>query len=496
MLKQKFVLHFATGVIGQVLTALTGILVARWAGPEIVGTVAYGVSFVSIGAFMLGLFGSSHMKLVSEGQDHGNCVRTFSIIQSLNILLFVIIFTTWLLVQIFISDHPFQRNQLWVIIVYFVYFVFSQVLSMWQLNFSATIEVAKNSIPLLLQNILYNSTRIIVVILGFGAIALTASNFAGLLISVPVTWYFVRKLPKGKFNKDLAKKYFSISFVFLVIVLCGTLNKHLGRILLEKYENVKEVGYYTAGYSIAAMLLLISTTSGTIFFPLFSKLVSENNYERINKQIHFFERIILIFLLPPVILISVFATPLIEFLLEAQYHVSGAILSILILTSFVQVVTLPHGNLIAGQGLFKILSFLNIGQVMVFIISLFFFIDHRFMGLGAKGLAWATMISNLFICTAYIVVSMKTARIKSIWLNYKFYLTGLLLYLTVYAVIKYVMSGQMLYKSILMSVLLVIVYYVILYIIKWISREDFRLITDFVNPKKLTEYIKNDLRNK
>lgn len=200
--------------------------------------------------------------------------------------------------------------------------------------------------------------------------------------------------------------------------------------------------------------------------------------------------------MPPVILISVFATPLIEFLLGAQYHVSGAILSILILTSFVQVVTLPHGNLIAGQGLFKILSFLNIGQVMVFIISLFFFIDHRFMGLGAKGLAWATMISNLFICTAYIVVSMKTARIKSIWLNYKFYLTGLLLYLTVYAVIKYVMSGQMLYKSILMSVLLVIVYYVILYIIKWISREDFRLITDFVNPKKLTEYIKNDLRNK
>ena len=163
MLKQKFILHFSTGILGQLITAATGIVVARLAGPEVIGTVAYGVAYVSIFGFGLGLFGSSHMKLVSEGQNQGNCIKTFSVLQTLNIILFILIFSGWFLYQLFISRYPFQKEQVWVIVIYFIFFVFSQFLNMWQTNFSATIEIAKNSIPQLLQNIVYNITRIIVV---------------------------------------------------------------------------------------------------------------------------------------------------------------------------------------------------------------------------------------------------------------------------------------------------------------------------------------------
>jgi len=493
LLKQKFILHFSAGILGQLITAATGIVVARIAGPEIIGTVAYGAAYVSIFGFGLGLFGSSHMKLVSEGQHHGNCVKTFTVLQTFNILLFVLIFTGWFLFQIFIADHSFQKEQLWVIVIYFVFFVVSQFLNMWQINFSATIEIAKNSIPLLLQNIVYNSTRIIVVLIGLGAIALTASNLTGLLVSVPITLYYIRKLPAGRFDFSLMRKYLSISFVFLIIVVCGTLITNLGRLALERYESVREIGIFTAGNSIASMLLLISTTTGTIFFPLLSKLVSENNYEKINHQIEIFERIILIFLAPAVFVVAIFSTPLIIFLLGRQYELSGIVLNILIITSLIQIVTLPYGNLIAGKGLFKILALISFCQLILFLASLLLFLDHRFLGIGAVGLAWATGISNLFQAICFVVISVKKGSITAPKINYKYYMSSTLLLLVLLSIIHFDYFANRLYLSIIIVFLIISSYYGVLYYLKWIKRDDLNIILDFINPGKLIKYIKSDL---
>lgn len=493
MLKQKFILHFSAGILGHLITALTGIVVARLAGPEIIGTVAYGVAYVSIFGFGLGLFGSSHMKLVSEGQNHGNCVKTFTVLQTLNIVLFVLVFTGWLLFQIFIARHPFQKEQLWVIIIFFIFFTLSQFLSMWQINFSATIEVAKNSIPQLLQNIAYNSTRIIVVLVGLGAVALTACNFVGLLVAMPVTLHYVRKLPRGKFDAILMRRYLSVSFVFLIIAICGTLITNLGRLFLEHYESVRDVGLFTAGSSIAGMLLLISTTTGTIFFPLFSKLASENNTEKINHQIELFERIILIFLAPAVFVIATFSTPLIVFLLGERYELSGIVLKILLISALIQVVTLPYGNLIAGKGLFKTLSVINVVQVIVFVLCLVFFLDPRFFDLGAVGLAWATAFANIFISGCFVAVVLKKEKIEAFRKNIKYYLSTILLSLILMlTTLSGFITGH-LFINVIFVAFIVLIYYLILFLIKWLTRDDVNIILDFINPRKLISYIKSDL---
>ena len=69
----------------------------------------------------------------------------------------------------------------------------------------------------------------------------------GLLVSAPIILYYVRKLPAGQFDKELMRKYLSISLVFFIIGLCNTLINNLGRLFLERYESVKEIGLFTAG---------------------------------------------------------------------------------------------------------------------------------------------------------------------------------------------------------------------------------------------------------
>ena len=51
MLKQKFIVQFGTNIGLKILAMIAGIFVARYAGPEVVGDLAYGIAYVSIFSF-------------------------------------------------------------------------------------------------------------------------------------------------------------------------------------------------------------------------------------------------------------------------------------------------------------------------------------------------------------------------------------------------------------------------------------------------------------
>ena len=70
MLKQKFIVQYGSMAITQIVGMVAGIVVARLVGPGVMGMVAYATSFVSLLGFINGIFGSAHIKLVSEGRDH------------------------------------------------------------------------------------------------------------------------------------------------------------------------------------------------------------------------------------------------------------------------------------------------------------------------------------------------------------------------------------------------------------------------------------------
>ena len=78
MLAQKLVLSYASKIAVQFIQMAAMFVVARIVGPNVLGTVAFGLAFVSMFLFVsdLGL-SSAHMKLISEGQDEAKCIGTF-----------------------------------------------------------------------------------------------------------------------------------------------------------------------------------------------------------------------------------------------------------------------------------------------------------------------------------------------------------------------------------------------------------------------------------
>lgn len=89
MLAQKIIFNYFSQMFIQFIQIVCGIVVARIAGPTILGALAFGLSYASMFRFIADLgIGTAHIKLVSEGNDLGKCIKTFSVLKVFCTILF------------------------------------------------------------------------------------------------------------------------------------------------------------------------------------------------------------------------------------------------------------------------------------------------------------------------------------------------------------------------------------------------------------------------
>lgn len=494
MVKQKFVVHYSSQVIRMVVHTIAGIIVARIAGPEILGIISYGTSYVAMFAIVLGFFGPSHIKLVSEGRDLGSCIKTYGVLQSSLILIYGLIFAVTFLSKKYYIGYDFGSNiqEIVIIILFFSIFI-HQFLNIFLLTFGALTQLAKQSIPHLTEGIVHSILRIVVVVLGFGAIALSLSTLASTILMIPIVLYFFKDYPIGKFDFKLAKKYFSISIFFFIMSACGIIIHNFGKVFLKHYSSATEVGLYAGGYALAGMLMMLSTTSGTIFFPHFSRLISENKLDLIANQIHRYQRFVFVFIMPLVIIVSIFADIIITFVLGNRYIESIPILSTLILSSFIIIITLPYGNIITGSGRVKQAAILNVTKVAVFVGLLFVFVSDLFLDMGAVGLALVVLIIQLYSGIAYYLYSRTFFKYRFDLFTLKFLLIGTGFYLGLFLFKVYLIPEVNALIALLVALLFIITFYITVYLLKLSSVSDLKELVRLLSPSLSNKYIRSEL---
>ena len=71
MLAQKLILSYSSKIVVQIIQIIASIVVARIAGPTVLGTVTFGLSYVTIFTFIADLgFGTAYIKsLFNDGQQ-------------------------------------------------------------------------------------------------------------------------------------------------------------------------------------------------------------------------------------------------------------------------------------------------------------------------------------------------------------------------------------------------------------------------------------------
>jgi len=494
MIKQKFFLDFSSKALRHIMQAIAGIVVARYAGPSIIGIIAYGAAFVGSFNFINGLLAPAHIKIIAESNNEGRCNTTFSILKFFSIILFCLVTLVFYLASQYYFALDFDSSEKkWIIFISIIVIVCQNLIKIPESIFVAKMQQARINIPYLLNGLLYNILRSFIAILGFGAIFLSSIPIIVFFILLPFYVYLLKDVPFDKFDKVLAKKYIKLSIPIFVIVFCNSITLNLGRLILEFYSDTKSLGLFVAGNNIAGILGLIAGTAGSLFYPLFSKAISAGDDRVIANYIMKYDRVIFIWIFPIIIFLCLFNQQIINLVLGSQYLVASDVFSILILSSFLQILGIPFANLLFSFNKFNLSAFISIAKLSIQLLMVTLLVHPHLLNFGIISLAIAIICSEIFIFIIRYYYSKKLIKNFSFLSGSTYLLLGLVYYL-LFSQILILISSNFIYIAVLM-ILFFIAIYATMFVSGLLNDKDIQNLVRIIDLKKMRKYLKQELKS-
>lgn len=494
MLRQKVIVQYASNFGLRLLGAIGGIFVARYAGVEVMGTLAYALAYVNIFGFVTGIFGTGHLKLVSEGQPLGKCMGTFGRLQSASIIFYIILVLSWFLSQKYLFGHQFESKDVEIVIWLYVFMnAIDYILQSVETTYTARLQQVKANLPKVLNALLWNIGRILIAILGYKAITLASWNLLSSLMVLPLIILMLRKLPWGGWDSALAKRYISYSIPVILIVAINAIVGASDKLILKHYTSTTELGYYAAAFVVGGFILQIGSTIGQLFFPLFSKYIANGDWESVRRRIFQYEEFLLVFIFPIVTLLALIAEPIILIMLGKGYSPSITPFSILAIATFFVIWLQPYGNVINGKGLFYMVALIKFLKLLFYIASIFFFLSPQFLGLGSTGLALNQFAVGFFEVILSVIFAYKIGKVRVqkeiLIIFFIILIIGGIGYFSIPMIKPIGQFWWMIFTPIYLGAV-----YGILFIFGFFGKRNIIQFVEILNLKTLTKYIKQELK--
>ncbi len=497
MLKQKFIVQYGSMAITQIVSMVTGIIVARLAGPSVMGMIAYGTSYVSLLGFINNIFGPAHIKLVSEGRNHRECMAVYTRLQKICALIYFIAVLALFFVQKYVLYYPFESREMeWVILIALLTYTFELYGLYANVVFTANLQQAKANLPNFFKTIIFHIGRILIVIFFVKKLALKLYSWHLILVIlfIPIIHRLLKEYSIGKYDNKLAKKYFKYGRAIFFMSVINSVTNYSDKLMLAHLTNTTQLGYYSAANSIGGLILTLAGSVGLIFFPLFSGLISKGEWDGVNTKIYQYHEFIILFLFPLICLLSIIGGPVILLILGNKYKPSIIPFQILIFASYLSVLGIPYGNIISGMGKFNYDVFINLICLAVFIISIFVFIAPMMLNLGIVGLAANQLVMNFTKNGLYLYFAKKLGEVRLKSNNNIRHIIIIGWTILAYFISIYLKRFISLWWLLMIPIYLIPLY-LILNITGFMEKQHWRLLLETFNIKKTLKYAYNELKH-
>jgi O-antigen/teichoic acid export membrane protein len=475
----------------------TSLIVARLVGPSVLGTLAFGLAYVSMFSFIsdLGL-GTAHIKLIASGTNQADCLGIYARLKLMLITLYVIVVCSVFVVQKYLMNMPFESQQHEIVIfIYLIITVIGQLSTIITSTWAAKAEQAKQDAPMFIQTLLFQVLKLMLALLGFKAIGIAFGNLTAVLLVIPVYLFFARDLKFGTFDKKLMKEYLIITGPIIIIGICQVLVASTDRVILQSMSNSTEVGYYSAAFTLGSFIRTIEGSVGLLLFPYFSMFIANKEIYKINETLKKYERFTFTFIFPGALSLSLFSDLIIHLTYGNGFVSTIPIFSLIVISMTISLASLPYQNILFGMGYFKETALIWVTNLAFFIISAYVFTSKNLLNLTGLGMGIALLLTNIFFfmqLLIYIRRNIKEIRIfpeKIILLFAGAFFTSCFLFLQSIKIESYILKG----------VLLAISYITFLslgFIIKLFNTSDIEMIKRMIDLNKMKSYIQTELFRK
>ncbi|MDO8623503.1 MAG: flippase [archaeon] len=486
--------------LSKIISYLYRIIIARSLGPE-----AYGL--FSIALMILGWFIAFSSLGLTQGLlryipfyrgnkefDKIRYIFKFSVI----LLFFSTIFSGIILFFFseFISINLFHNPNLTLFLKIFSFLIPLSVLSSVFLSIIQSYErIGWYSFILnILQNLVKLSVLILVIYLGFGLNSIIISYFAGILVTLLVSYLFCKyKLSeifwKVKLNTEEKKKISNsliiYSFPLMFSEMMSNIFYWIDSFFIGIFKDVSAVGIYNAAVPIAVLLSFAPGLFLQLFFPIINREYSKKNISlivEISKQI---SKWVFIINLPIFIFMFFFPGAVINILFGVEYLSAVNALRLLAVGGLISSIFIVFPQVLLMLGKSKIFLVDMILASILNIVLNFFLIPMDKIGFitnsdGITGAALATTISMIFLNMLFFLQVKKQlhaillgGKIAKIFLI-SIIPTFLLVYLTQSVEINF-------FTLIFLSSVFVIIYLLLILITGCFDKNDMMIIKSIKN---------------
>lgn len=512
------------------------ILAKYWGGfaPQALGIIGFAMAFLGLFNIIADLgFSQAHVKRVSEGKDLGSCIGTYAAIKLiLSSLMITIVFASLYIWKNFFSGGFADATTESVVYVFLLYYIFLDLSKIATATFQGRREIAKRQITSIFENIVKVPLLIIVVIAGvsitgvasispafswpgflkpfqeFIAIRAVGSLAMTYVFSVVATFlvglWFLRKYPIKKPNMKLFKSYFSFALPIMLMSIISVISVNVDKIMIGYFWTSVEVGYYFTVQQLLQIILIFSAAVSIVLFPTLSDHHSNNNVGKIKETTHIAERYISMVMIPPVVVIIVFAAPVINIMLSSAFLPATSVLIVLMIYGFISSLKMPYSSLISGVNRPGVAAKIGVVICATNIILNYLFIPQEgllsFLGInGPTGAAVATATSAVVGFVLLRLAAKKLTKIKLIQRYTPLHMIsgivmGIILYALAFKTGLFPVIGW--HHFLFFAGFGLAIYLGILYILKEFDKKDFDFFIDMFRPKEMLGYIKSELKEK
>lgn len=507
------------------------ILARNWGGfaPEAQGIIGFAISFLAIFEILSDLgFSRAHVKRISEGVDLGTCIGTFIAIKVILIGITVgVVFVSLYIWKTFLGGGFHDATTDSVILVFILYYIILNLQHIVIYTFEGTKEIAKRQLASIFEGILKVPSMIIVALAGViiadrvnissaidwpnflkpiqnflavhavGSLAMTyVIGAAGPLI---VGLLLMRKYPVKRPDWQIFKNYFHFALPMALMSVVSVISVNIDKIMIGYFWTATEVGYYFTIQQIIQFLTIIYMSVGIVLFPALSEHHTLNNFKKLREITLLAERYISMVMIPPIILIIVYSSTIINIMLSSAFLPASTTLIILTFYTYLYSRNTAYGSLIGGINRPDIAAKVSILICGVNIVLNYFFIPKdgliSFVGIsGPDGAALATVISILVGFIAIRIAAFKLIKIQLLENHTPLHIFAGVAMAFILYLFGLIINVSRWYHLIIFGLFGLGIYILVLYFLKEFKKQDFYFFLDIFHLKKMVNYIKDELK--
>jgi O-antigen/teichoic acid export membrane protein len=485
-------------------------------------------------------FASAHIKRVSEGKDLGTCIGTFATIKIALTFIMIAIVLSAIFIMKYVLKTGFQdATTETAVYVFLIYTSLLNVVDIAVYTFQGKKEIAKMQLTILFENVIKVPLMIVVALAGAtiaGVVSispaidwpgflqplqkfisthaigsLAAAYIFGVLASVFVGLWLLKKYPIKKPTREFFKSYFVFAMPIMILALVNNISLNVDKVMIGYFWTSVEVGYYFTMQQVFELVIILSTSVGIVLFPTISEYHAKKNYAKMKQLTRLAERYISMIIIPVIVVIIIFASSVINILFDSSFLPAVPVLMTLTLYAFLVGLKMPYSSLIQGMNKPAIAAKVGLLMGISNIVLNFLFIPEN--GLlsnvtilgstysinGPTGAAFATSLSVLIGFIGLRLAAKKHLKIKLIQSHTP---RHLLAGAVMGAILYYIAYQTSLFPVIRWFHLLgfaglgLAIYLGILFVLREFDKKDMKFFLELIRPKEMLKYVSSEIRDK